>query len=68
MGISVTIGHSIDNQYDIVAMIMGVPRGRFYASGSGDPGQEDLGHSALAQDRLKRCAVKGADLLLGDRG
>jgi hypothetical protein len=66
MRIRVPIGHGIDDQHNVIATIMRIPRGRFYATGSGDPGQEDLGHSAPAQDRFKRCTVKGADLLLGD--
>jgi hypothetical protein len=53
MGISIWIGHGIDDQHDVVAMIVRVPRGRFYATGGGDSGEKDLRHSAPAQGKFK---------------
>ena len=61
----VPVGHRVGGQHDVVAVLVRGPGGRLDPGTGRDPGQHDLGDTALAQQRVQRGAVERAPGLLG---
>ena len=47
--VSVTVGHRIYDQHDVVAVVVCAARRRFHAATGRDARQEDLGYASLTQ-------------------
>ena len=66
VSIGVAVGHRICRKDDVIAEVVSIARSRFHAGAGGNASQDDLGHIALAELVVQRCAKERANALFGN--